>query len=337
MGDNAIYFPYINVPSDIWFFRVLLYWDKVSSIVPYDHICNPDRLSPHMRNLLTAELVEQIPPSNYLYKIPHFEDAFLNYICFQNSRRNRNPTLHLQRRNRFSIHMEKMGRIADELVKLGFAQRSGYPWYEVDDWVASAFMCYLASSLGKLDEINASPVTNEWNSSLMFKRNIFHFKVNENVKRNKIRQLLLKNLLPGPSELPDIDGLINFKLSHGKALSKLRNTIEGYCIEMSNIRNDEAREERVNSLLQDIEDDVQEISETMKSKWKRITFRTLMPILGAGAAMLSENPLQNPVAISAAGLSFASAVYEAFQGVKEYEKILNKPLAYVAFARATFM
>lgn len=337
MGNNAIYFPYINVPSDAWFFRVLLYWDKVSSIVPYDYIYNPDLLAPHMRNLLTAELVEQVPPGSYLYKIPHFEDAFLSYIRRQNSQRNRNQATRLPRRNRFSIHMEKMGEIANELVNLDLAQRSSYPWYEVDDWVANAFMCYLASSLGKLDEINASPVTNEWNSSLIFKGNTVSFKVNERVKRQKIRQLLLNNLLPGPTELPDIDELVNFKLSHGKTLSKLRNTIEGYCIEISNISNDEEREERVSFLLRDIEDDVQEISETMKTKWKRITFGTLIPILGAGTAMLSENPLQNPVAILAGGVSFASAVYEAFQGVKEYEKVLNQPLAYVALARATFM
>jgi hypothetical protein len=34
MADAVIYFPYIRVPDNEWFTRVLLYWDQLGTIVP---------------------------------------------------------------------------------------------------------------------------------------------------------------------------------------------------------------------------------------------------------------------------------------------------------------
>ena len=339
MRDNAIFFPYINVPSNAWFFRVLLYWDKVSSIIPYDHIFNPDLLTPYMRDLVVAELVEQISPGGYIHNIPHFEEAFLNYICnqinFKKYRRHKNLLL----KNPFSIHIEKMGNIAEELIDLGLAKHDHYPWFLVEDWVANAFMCYLATSLGNLGEINASPVTNNLENSklLRINKNFILTKERKYVRRrNNVRDVILNNILPGPIELPPIDDLINFKLSYGNKLSELRNTIEGYCIDLANIRNNEERNERVQILNKTIENDVQEISKIMESSWKRITFGTLMPILGVGAEILQQNALQNPISITLAGFSATNAVYQAFKGVEDYNNILNRPLAYVALAKEAF-
>lgn len=72
MAENVLYFPYIRVPDNDWFQRVLLYWDSVGSIVPYEYINNPDRLGSHMQSLLIEGLVKQIIPGQYTYKLIRF-------------------------------------------------------------------------------------------------------------------------------------------------------------------------------------------------------------------------------------------------------------------------
>jgi hypothetical protein len=335
MRNNALYFPFINVPNDAWFFRILLYWDKVSSIVPYDFVSNPELFSPHMRDLVTAELVEQVIPEYYIYQIPHFGEAFLEYIGNRIQKRGIIQTERLS--NPSLIHIEKMGGIERKLVDLGLAVPADYPWYQVEDWVAEAFMCYLASTLGMMNEINAAPVTNSWRNSHIFRGS----KVNKNSFYNntemaRIRHLLLNNLLPSPIEPFDIDKLISFKLSHGHLMSKLRNTIEGSCAEIANIQNNEARELRIHTLLKEIEDDVETISREMKLRWKRITFGTLIPILSGGASMVVGDTLHSPLAFVVAASSFITAVYQAFDGVHQYNQQMNQPLAYVALTRTTF-
>jgi hypothetical protein len=114
MRDNALYFPYINVPQSSWFTRVLLYWDQVSSIVPSEYIYHPEQLDPYMHELVTAGLVQQIIPLRYVDEVRCFEEAFLRYIDTR-MRRSGNRIEHSTPRPT-SIHIEKLGNIGKELV-----------------------------------------------------------------------------------------------------------------------------------------------------------------------------------------------------------------------------
>lgn len=60
MRDAALYFPYIEVPDHPSLTRVLLYWDRLGSIVP------PVALSARMSELISTELVERVEPGMYL-------------------------------------------------------------------------------------------------------------------------------------------------------------------------------------------------------------------------------------------------------------------------------
>ena len=80
MRDNALYFPYISVPNDRWTIKTLLYWDRLSSIVPMDHIDSPEQFSPFMHSLVQENLVEQVFPAHHLFEIPDFERCFIKLI-----------------------------------------------------------------------------------------------------------------------------------------------------------------------------------------------------------------------------------------------------------------
>jgi hypothetical protein len=335
MSHNALYFPYINVPNNAWFFRVLLYWDKVSSIVPSDYVYNPDLLEPFMRDLVAAELVEQVIPYQYISRIPEFNDAFLEYVNHQISEY---KILQKRRaRTRFPIHIEKMEGIASELVKLGLAQFSTYSWYEVDDWVANMFMNYLAAVLGKINAINADPVTDS-----LHRFSIGDFSSYRNPQFNSrmaiARQSILEKLFPLPVEKVDIPTLVEFKAINKDRLSKFRESMEKNCIQIANINDADGRSNYQEKIINEMQNDINEISEAMKSKWKRVTFGSLIPIIGAGIptiSALANNPMQVPIEATAltVGFSLASAVYQAIDGVQNFTNIVDKPLAYVAFAR----
>src|SRR5437763_444529 len=78
--NNVLYFPYIAVPNTVWFTRILLYWDQIGSIVPYDYIENPEMHDEYTRSLVEANLVVQVMPGMYLYNAPSVTPSFIEYL-----------------------------------------------------------------------------------------------------------------------------------------------------------------------------------------------------------------------------------------------------------------
>jgi len=158
MKNRVLYFPYIRIPESRWLTQMLLYWDQVSSIVPYQFVQEPESLGQYMRCLVEEELVFQVIPSNYISEIPRFLEVFQRYLD------NLGPEVSSRTRrfvqgDLFRIHIEKMGPIADALCRHRLARQTEYPWYDVERDTADDFMSYLATALGQLDSINSSPVT----------------------------------------------------------------------------------------------------------------------------------------------------------------------------------
>lgn len=157
MKSRVLYFPYIRVPESKWLTQMLLYWDQVSSIVPYDFMHNPEALGPYMQSLLREELVFQILPGAYIYEIPRFFEAFNGYVDDLGPEMD-SPRGSFGRGNTFRIHIEKLGDIGEMLIRHRLATLERYPWYLVERDTADDFMSYLASSLGQIQQIDSSPV-----------------------------------------------------------------------------------------------------------------------------------------------------------------------------------
>jgi hypothetical protein len=115
MRNNALYFPYISVPNERWTIKTLLYWDKLSSIVPMEYIDRPEALDDFMRRLVEAGMVEQLFPAQYLQHINEFEKLFVELVDRQMGRTHVSPTKHEVRRIR--IHVEKLGNIPEYLLE----------------------------------------------------------------------------------------------------------------------------------------------------------------------------------------------------------------------------
>jgi hypothetical protein len=203
MVTNALYFPYINVPDTDWLYRMLLYWDRVCSIVPRVYVDGRNELKPHMQHLIGEGLVQPIMPQDYIREIPNFESSFLQYIDdrikYINAsdravliwRKLENQPLQL-------LHMEKVTGIVEELQIRGLALPT-YPWVAVHMWVADAYMAYLATCLGRLETIDADPVTESITSFNLFRDRVnTHPKIEYRKRRFETRQIIIENILPAP-------------------------------------------------------------------------------------------------------------------------------------------
>ena len=342
MRDNALYFPYISVPKDKWTIKTLLYWDKLSSIVPMDHIDNPQQLTPFMQTLVQENLVEQVFPAHHLYKIPDFERCFIKLIehrinrkQFISSKQSRMHTERLQPRS--TIHAEKLGEIPEFLIEQGLAERVNWAWYEVESWVANLFMAYLASCLGALDQVNAAPVTNQAAFSQMFGNLTPRFKRSNTTHHNKARDVILRSLLPAPDETVTLDELLRFNDDHGHLLPALRRSIESHCSIIATLPNAEDRLLSTEDFIASSKDSVDQITDAMKPTWNQISFGSIAPLFGAGLT-LHATPVSNEVAYIGSAFTLAACAHQAITSVRgNRERELRKPLAYIAHANSKLL
>lgn len=339
MRDNALYFPYISVPNDKWTIKTLLYWDKLSSIVPMDHIDKPQQLTPFIQNLVQEELVQQVFPAHYLYEIPDFEKCFIRLIEHQLKRARRTKyqkaKIHTEKIHpRSTIHVEKLGEIPEFLIENGLANRLNWAWYEVESWVAKLFMAYLASCLGSLEQVNAAPVTNQASFSKMFGNLKPQFKRTNIVHHNKARDVILRSLLPVPDETVTLDDLLRFKGDHGHLLPELRRSIESHCSIIATLPNAEDRWLSTEAFIKECKDNIDQITDAMRPTWSQISFGSIAPLFGAGLT-LHATPVSNEVAHIGSTLTLAACAYQAIKSVRGNREVeLRKPLAYIAHANS---
>lgn len=342
MKSNALYFPYISVPNDEWTIKTLLYWDKLSSIVPIDFIDNPDLLGSFMQRLVQEELVEQVIPANHLDKIEDFDKCFINLVKqnIDKYRGTQNETAIIHREKLSEpakIHAEKMGQIPDFLVQEGIALRNKHGWYEMNKEVANLFMAYVASCLGAIEEINASAVTNSAQFSRMFDDLSPSHKRRNAVHHSKARDVVLHHLLPVPDQKVTLDQLLRFKADHGSLLPPLRLKVEAHCAKVATLPNSEDRITATKDFLQESMCEVQEIREAMSPIWKKITFGSIVPLFGAGFTLLAT-PTSNKLAYAGGVLTLAGTAYQAISSIRTLQgnkkSLMNKPLAYVAHANS---
>lgn len=349
MRSNALYFPYISVPENNWTMKSLFYWDKLSAIVPMDHIERPEQMSRFMRALLERELVEQVFPSNYLYDIPEFESSFIEYLQTKAKRSNENflrpystagrvaaeklgARVHKDKISpRANLHIEKLNQLPDYLIEEGLARRVDGAWLNMDTRVANMFMAYLAICLGGVKDVNAAPITSE----VKYSQFLGHFLRREPRfnHRKKARDVVLEQLLPTPNEPINLDDLVKFKMKHGHLLPELRCKIEVETAKIALLENPDDRIDATAFFIEDCKEKTDEIVDAMKPSWSKISFGSIAPLFGSGLALSATGLNYSAVSVGS-GLSFIGSAYQALNSIRsERKNAETMPLAYLAHAR----
>jgi hypothetical protein len=333
MPNNALYFPYIDLPSTSWTTQAILYWDKLASIVPINHLHEPNQMDDLTRALLSEGLVEAIVPGMYIHQARRFDECFIEFV--------ETKVLPIRRRGSpratplpvTRIHVEKMGQIPDFLVDLGLARRLDWAWYEIDSLLANQFMAYLATVLSALPDINATPITDRAQFAMALGSGRTAVKRNGALHTFKARDVVLKHLLPIPEGPIDVGKLIRFKERHGHLLPSLRAKIEAHCAYISLLRQPEERALSTDAFIRECTDHVAEIEAAMRPSFASVTFGSLAPLFGAGLALHTTDQ-GNVLGYAGAAVSLVGAAYQAISSIRGPRLTQEaKPLAYIVRAR----
>lgn len=339
MCSNALYYPYIRVPEGPWFTRVLLYWDRVGAIVPYDYIQYPKRLGPYMVSLVRENLIEQVIPGKYLWRVENFSGAFIDYADAKYGvdgapYRSNWATDSPEKRRGTAVHMEKLQDLGAILCERGMAKKDETdpysPWFVMEPRIAADFMAYLAGVLGQMaDDTHFSPITD-------LHSNLDSFNPQEQPRdpKYRVRQILLEGILPSPAKQLEAGKLIDFKEKYSGLLKEFRKQVEDKVSELAAISEEELMRMRMDDITHSFTESIDEIANRMKEQknWPDLDFGTLCAIAGSGLAAWKAVLDQDwKFGVTGAALGLAPAVYSAFRG-SDFNWS-DQPLAYAALAK----
>jgi hypothetical protein len=349
VADGVLYFPYISVPKNAWFARVLLYWDQVGSIVPEPHAEDLSRVSDFMRDLVRAELVRPIVPERFDSRIGAAMRPFLDFV-------DSDPEIAARAKAGFGsaqatrsgsepgtvvhIHRGKFGIILGrQLIERGLARATGdgrrpREWLEVESRTASAFMAHLAATLGSVDDVDMDPITDSLSSLTPFAATSTEPK--PVALAAELRMGVLEGVLPGPEEDLSVAALVDFKERHGDHLRRFRRHLENHVLDLATIPDADMRKAKQRLFTDELADELAEVQARMRPRWSKLVFGTLCSVVG------SAIPVGTALATGALPLAGAAlpglmnAVYSAQASVRRSRDIGRHPLAYAALARKRF-
>src|SRR6266566_4925277 len=332
MSDQVLYFPYMSVPRSAWLTQVLLYWDQLGSIVPYEYVDQPEALGPYMQQLLLEELVVQVQPGAHLHSLPRFAEAFTHYIEqlgpeLDVRRRafaaGRGDKIHSEKLGKDQpiarVHIEKLDQVSYALEQAGLARVAEYPWFDVELETADDFMCYLATCLGQLKEVGALPIT-DTSSALDRLVSAGIAKPDLDAQAQPLRVQVLETILPVPLDSIEPAAIRRFKDKHREALGHFRRRVEEELNRLADMQDDSRRERAIAQFIDRARAETQEILSWMReARWKG-------GVANVGG-ILSALPNANPV------LGLLNAIREALFGGAPLPP--PRDFAYAAHLQAT--
>lgn len=311
-----------------WFTRALLYWDEVGVIVPYNFIEDPETLDKSTLSLVKSGLLTQVVPGFYIWEIPNFKESFLNYL------ESLGPELDLRQQSFENksqvvdtyIHIEKLDSLADELWKLKLAGKpdrgpfSRNEWVQIEKTTGQDFMCYLASTLGRVESLGYRPFANDSECKQRFiDANTPRDQVETNVR--PIRDIILSDLLPAPALAQNADEIQRFKDIHGDDLRRFRIRIEREIVQLADMANDSLRARQLELFLLEAKEEIDNLVAKMADfGWVHTSLTTV-------TAIVSAVPGTSPM------IGIANAVLNAF-GKPNTDT--SSPFLYSALAQTEF-
>jgi Family of unknown function (DUF6236) len=327
--ETALYFPRIQVPRAPWFTHVLLYWDQVSSIIPYD--LESVELDDYMQELLKSNLVTRVAPYEvqYLNDVQGYDEQFIRLLESSPLPKSHPPY-------RWSkIHQEKASpELFENMRDLGLAKDPNRWWWWVEERTAALYMLYLVGSICRCIP-GVFPVTD---TRLTLDALAEPLDDDKSSRLQSLKLAAILGALPVPSEPVPPSELASFKREHEAQLRNLHSYLNEKLEELANIDNEQVRSDATVQVLAEIHDDVQVLQEQMsKQQWPKIIRAGVAGViiggLAVGAAVASGGTaLALALGVTAAGAAQAPAASGIAKSIRFKKNAPGKRLAYAALA-----
>jgi hypothetical protein len=348
--ETALYFPLMRVPETPWFTQVLLYWDKAATIDPRPFssrewpLYGPQWLPPYTYELVRAGLVQPLEPYKYIGADQGaFDEDFLMLLEEQQQKRpskfKRGSAARIfgfEPLSTARIHRGKGSRhLFHELQNLGLARPATASWWEVEKLTANLYMAFLAGSICRENE-GFFPVTDKVDA-------LSGLSQPDDGMRSQflaLRYMAISQALPIPSEPVSASELASFKDRYGDRLHRLRCYLDEKLVDLAVIEDDFLRSVKMESVLQEIRDDVAVLTEQMsKRRWPRVV------LVGIGGVLASALTVGTAIAAGGTALALGLGVSAGIAsmgpaGVSTVDVLRSSrfdghsPLAYAALAQA---
>jgi len=328
---NAIYFPYIEVPRNSWFYRVLLYWNNVSTIIPLEYH-NKSKIGPFMYELIEKKLIRPIYPDEMIKKIPKFDEEFINYISSEEYLKEKRLSINKKLKTR-DLHFDKIESIKDKLIELDLAKKISSPWYEVEQFTAVRYMAYLASKIGNLPDVNSRPTTDDIKYLNGYASDSFlNGKIRSDIETT--RGFLLKELFPSPVGNISPRDIIEFKDENNYELMKCQNKIESFLIDYIST-DSEFRKEKYNQFIHDYNEEKDNIIKLMnKHGWEKINFGDFVTYFGLGGGFGASIARSDPAGAITSLSGIVGKSYSDYKKINNFENEKKQIIknSYTAYA-----
>lgn len=347
----ALYFPFINVPSTAWWTRTLLYWDRAGTIVPRSYWHDPDRLGRFTLELVREGLVDQFRPE---WAGESLGGNFARYLdrlgaeeIDERRRRLRNGQVVLVHRDKWLMYasgLREVGQMGLTLDGDHFMHR-GDEWVALEQLTANEFMaaltlalCQMASTPGEGSGRGAMP-TGTWVPTTDLVEAVqvllsglepraasgesrkMNLRVRGEVAAAEIRTELLSDLLPVPTTPLDVKHIVAFRKRHGDLLPNLRRHLESKIDEALTVEDEVLRFRLLDRIRDELEDQIAEAEAYLRELPLKSVSRSSI------LKMLKFVPfLKDPI----------EAGQDVAESLRSNPNFESEPLAYLAFARATF-
>jgi hypothetical protein len=324
--DVALYFPYISLPNDSWFTRVLLYWDSVASIVPQRISPRDPEMTPFMRHLIAAQIVRPLRPDHAFSSDRRggFDQEFLALLDASGL-----PEPGEQRKwTRLNWEKGTVG-LFEQMAARGLAFPEERRWWRVERQSAGLYMAYLVGSMCRVER-DLVPVTNASAQLAKLAQPIAGTKSD----LDELVYVTIHDVLPIPTQEVPLDELCRFKDTHAERLRDLRVYLTAKLADLVLIPDRTVRVAKLAEVQREVREDVRRLqAEMSKRSWPvRLGGACALasPVLSIGTAVASGGTalaLGLGVASAVAGVATAAAGLRVPQGADS-----GSPLAYAALA-----
>ena len=341
MANSVLYFPSIRVPEADWFTHVLLYWDSVGTIVPFQYLDDPKFLRPYTAGLMEHGLVKAVEPDRSIWQsgARNYYAAFVGLIDSDPLVQARiKATIPLDERETVRIHADKTGTgLASELVERGLARPVAGPeydtWFDVERRTGNLLMAYLAAVLGRGEGQEMDPITDSEECLTAF-AGIPGGDGAIAARKDPIRTEILADILPAPAPPIVPADLAKFKEAHWDQLVSFRTAVEQCIVSAAAIDDPRLRAEKVELTRRELKGQLEEITRRMRERgWRRIGAGALVAIAASALTLGDAVVTGGTLTLAGNSLGLVSAVYGAFQGTRTPSELLGRPMAYAALAR----
>lgn len=336
--NTILYYPTIKIEDGPWLRNALLYWDKVSSIVP--------GLNYNEANSIEVDYLWNTGLYEPIYPIDMQNDEELcEEFCEQVKKKLKRHRKVLAGRRYSKIHIDKMSipnenmihiektpsRILDYLLEEGIAKRNcDGPWIDMSEDDAHIYMATLARYLAK--KHGNIEIGTDKSGKFLYPY------VSQSSKKRFDKQIYLdialQDILPIPSPDVSIEDIIDFKMQNKGSLKCFKRRMDEFQLSLMTCESVEEVQQRIYMLRNEIAEDLDEIEELMSSNGIRKTkkaLRSLVPIgLETGIEVLGLDGIISPkqLIIANAAVGISALFFCTERGTQ-----VDKDKAYLFYAR----